>query len=136
MDTIKVTCNDNTEFEIKMEDAIKSGTLKNLIDDIGTDSIIPISTSGDLFKKILKCLTGNVDEELKVYENDSESLIDIVKTSNYLECKDILDKSCELVANMIRGKTTDQIRQSFNLVDDLSQDEKLEIEKLHTEMTQ
>lgn len=39
----------------------------------------------------------------------------MVQAANYLNIESLLDKACQAVANMIKGKTPEEIRQKFNI---------------------
>ncbi|XP_015749368.1 PREDICTED: S-phase kinase-associated protein 1-like isoform X3 [Acropora digitifera] len=51
-------------------------------------------------------------EFLKV---DQGTLFELILAANYLNLKGLLDVTCKTVASMIKGKTPEQIRQTFNL---------------------
>ena len=57
-------------------------------------------------------------------------LFQLISISNYLNYNRLFHTSCQKVANMIEGKTPEQIRKTFNLPDDLTVEEK---EKLYAE---
>ncbi|CAN6220497.1 unnamed protein product [Urochloa humidicola] len=60
---------------------------------------------------------------------DQSTLYDIMLASNYLEIKQLLDLTCQKVADMIKGKTPEQIRQTFGIKNDFSPEEEEEIRK-------
>jgi len=43
-----------------------------------------------------------------------------VKAANYLDIKGLLDVTCKTVANMIKGKTPEEIRKTFNIKNDFT----------------
>jgi len=45
------------------------------------------------------------------------------KAANYLDIKGLLDVTCKTVANMIKGKTPDEIRRTFNIKNDFAPQE-------------
>ncbi|CAL5084162.1 unnamed protein product [Urochloa decumbens] len=49
-----------------------------------------------------------------------DDLYELLLAASYLEIELLLDATCEKVADMIKGKTTRQIRATFNLTDDLT----------------
>lgn len=54
---------------------------------------------------------------------DQEMLFDIILGANYMDIKALLDLSCAKVASMIKGKTPEQIRKTFNIQNDFTPEE-------------
>lgn len=55
--------------------------------------------------------------------------IRVTNAANYLHVKDLLELCCANVASSIRGKTPEQIRDMYNLPNDISPEEKEQIIK-------
>jgi len=53
----------------------------------------------------------------------------LFQAANYLDIKGLLDVTCKTVANMIKGKTPEEIRKTFNIKNDFSQAEEEQVRK-------
>ncbi|KAL6219175.1 hypothetical protein ACLB2K_012381 [Fragaria x ananassa] len=51
------------------------------------------------------------------------------KQANYLNIKELLDLTCQTVADMIKGKTPEEIRRIFNIRNDFTPEEEAEVRK-------
>ncbi|OLL21632.1 E3 ubiquitin ligase complex SCF subunit scon-3 [Neolecta irregularis DAH-3] len=49
--------------------------------------------------------------------------------ANYMDIKPLLDVGCKTVANMIKGKSPEEIRKAFNIVNDFTPEEEAQIRK-------
>ena len=56
-------------------------------------------------------------------EEDLESIFDIIIAANYLDIKSLLDLSCAKIATLIRGKSPEEIRKTFNITKDFTPEE-------------
>ena len=65
-------------------------------------------------------------EFLKV---DQEMLYEIILAANYLNIKPLLDAGCKVVAEMIRGRSPEEIRRTFNSVNDFTPEEEAAIRR-------
>lgn len=50
-----------------------------------------------------------------------------VQAANYLDIKGLLDVTCKTVANMIKGKTPEEIRKTFNIKNDFTEEEEAQV---------
>lgn len=53
----------------------------------------------------------------------------VPQAANYLDIKALLDVGCKTVANMIKGKSPDEIRKTFNIQNDFTPEEEDQIRR-------
>ncbi|XP_074302334.1 SKP1-like protein 1B [Silene latifolia] len=78
--------------------------------------------------------TAAVDEDLKAWDVefvkvDQSTLFDLILAANYLNIKSLLDLTCQTVADMIKGKTPEEIRKTFNIKNDFTPEEEEEVRR-------
>ncbi|KAJ3026457.1 UNVERIFIED_CONTAM: hypothetical protein HDU68_005632 [Siphonaria sp. JEL0065] len=154
---VKLTSSDAHEFTVERAVAERSVLLKNMLEDVGDsdDSPIPLpNVNAVILKKVLEYCEHhktdplpNPDEDkdnldpgrrraddieewdadfIKV---DNEILFEIILAANYLDIKALLDLGCKSVANMIKGKTAQEIRDMFNIENDFTPEEEEQIRR-------
>ncbi|KAJ0039733.1 SKP1-like protein 1A [Pistacia vera] len=74
------------------------------------------------------------EEELKNWDAefvkvDQATLFDLILAANYLNIKGLLDLTCQTVADMIKGKTPEEIRKTFNIKNDFTPEEEEEVRR-------
>merc|ERR1712222_9821 len=122
----------------------------NMVDDSGTYEGIPLPNvkTATLSKVVDYCKyhKDNPPEEIQkplkstnliecgVSEWDSEYvnieqevLFELILAANYLDIKSLLDLTCAKVASMIKGKSTEEIRKQFNIVNDFTPEEEAQV---------
>ncbi|XP_021756180.1 SKP1-like protein 1A [Chenopodium quinoa] len=137
---------DKETFNVDEKAAMLSQTIKNMIEDLG-DSTDPIPlhnvTSKILSKVIEYCNKHAVadnsvavmsDDELKQWDKDflnvnQNTLFDLILAANYMDIKGLLDLTCQCVADMIKGKSPEEIRKHFNIVNDYTPEEEEEVRR-------
>ncbi|ORY80033.1 S-phase kinase-associated protein 1A-like protein [Protomyces lactucae-debilis] len=154
---ITLTSSDNESFQVDLEVAEKSVLIKNMVEDIGEDdTVVPLpNVNANVLKKVLEWCEHhrkdpNPDREddnannalakkqsstdmsewdQKFMAVDQEMLFEIILAANYMDIKPLLDCGCKTVANMIKGKTPDEIRKTFNIVNDFTPEEEAQIRR-------
>ncbi|XP_057541583.1 SKP1-like protein 1B [Amaranthus tricolor] len=139
---------DGETFEVEEQVVLESQTIKHMVEDDCADSVIPLPnvTSKILAKVIEYCKkhvdspkssennVRQVDEELKTWDADfvrvdQATLFDLILAANYLNIKSLLDLTCQTVADMIKGKTPEEIRKTFNIKNDFTPEEEEEVRR-------
>ena len=58
---------------------------------------------------------------------EQEMLFELILAANYMDIKSLLDLTCAKVASMIKGKTPEEIRKTFNIVNDFTPEEEAQV---------
>ncbi|KAG2698295.1 hypothetical protein I3760_07G144700 [Carya illinoinensis] len=144
---ITLKSSDGETFEVDEAVALESQTIKHMIEDDCADNGIPLPnvTSKILSKVIEYCKkhveapkaeerAASLDEDLKTWDAefvrvDQATLFDLILAANYLNIKSLLDLTCQNVADMIKGKTPEEIRKTFNIKNDFTPEEEEEVRR-------
>ncbi|XP_055816817.1 SKP1-like protein 11 [Solanum dulcamara] len=132
---------DNDEFQVEESIAIQSGTIKNMVEDGYTD--IPLmNINSEVLTKILNYLmkhaekTGASEEELKEFDNEFakmsfKKLSVFVFAANFLHISGLMSLLCQTIADKIKNKSVNAVRQIFNITSDYTPEEEAEVRAEH-----
>jgi len=145
---VKLRSSDEEMFEVDLEVANKSQMIRNMLEDTGTDNPIPLpNVTSKILAKVIEYCKYRVDsskgsddkptvsdEEKKQWDLDfvkvdQATLFELILAANYLNIKELLDLTCLTVANMIKGKTPEEIRKTFNIKNDFTPEEEEEVRR-------
>ncbi|CAN6935923.1 hypothetical protein Bca4012_102024 [Brassica carinata] len=149
---IVLKSSDNESFEVDEAVARESQTLAHMVEDDCTDNGIPLpNVTGKILAKVIEYCKKHVDaaaaktesaadggassdDDLKAWDAefmkiDQATLFELILAANYLNIKNLLDLTCQTVADMIKGKTPDEIRTTFNIKNDFSPEEEEEVRR-------
>ncbi|KAK4781366.1 hypothetical protein SAY86_015468 [Trapa natans] len=148
MRRITLMSSDGENFEVDEIVALESQTIKHMIEDDCTDNGIPLpNVNSKILSKVVEYCkkhtdaskpaedrSSNVDNDLKAWDAefvkvDQATLFDLILAANYLHIKGLLDLTCQTVADMIKGKTPEEIRKTFNIKNDFSPEEEEEVRR-------
>ncbi|OAQ99526.1 hypothetical protein LLEC1_02534 [Akanthomyces lecanii] len=156
MSKIWLISNDAATIEVDRVVVERSMLIKNMLEDVGDDAIsqtnpIPIPNVNEaVLRKVIEWCnhhrddpaqaaddesdarkkTTDIDEwDQKFMQVDQEMLFEIILASNYLDIKPLLDVGCKTVANMIKGKSPEEIRKTFNITNDFTPEEEEQIRR-------
>ncbi|ONH94522.1 hypothetical protein PRUPE_7G020800 [Prunus persica] len=95
------------------------------------EEAVAINTLGKMIEYYKKhheeAIDGNWDADfVKV---DQSTLFDLILTGNYRNITSLLDLTCQTVADMIKGKTLEKIRETFNIKNDFMTEKEEEVHK-------
>ena len=106
---------------------VRSAVMKNILEwcEHYKDTEFPDEDQEDDSKK-----SAPIDPWDKTFLNvDQEMLYEIILAANYLNIKPLLNSGCKIVAEMIRGKSPEEIRKTFNIVNDFTPEEEAAIRR-------
>jgi len=155
LDKVLLQSSDGVQVQVDREVAERSILLKNMIEDLGEENVgsqpvplpnvneavlrkviewcehhrkDPIQTNDDESESRKK--TTDIEEwDQKFMQVDQEMLFEIILAANYMDIKNLLDVGCKTVANMIKGKSPEEIRKTFNITNDFTPEEEEQIRR-------
>ncbi|XP_020152728.1 SKP1-like protein 1 [Aegilops tauschii subsp. strangulata] len=155
---ITLKSSDGEEFQVEEAVAMESQTIRHMIEDDCADNGIPLpNVDSKILSKVIEYCKKHVQaspkladstdasssistaaaapaEDLKSFDAefvkvDQATLFDLILATNYLNIKGLLDLTCQTVADMIKGKTPEEIRKTFNIKNDFTPEEEAEIHR-------
>merc|ERR1712038_61888 len=142
MSLIALQSCDGQVFPVNIDIARQSVTLRNMIEDLGIEDldeneIVPLpNVNAAILKKIIAWCTHYKNDQSESSEWDLEylkiddgTLFELILAANYLDISQLLEVCCKQVANMIKGKSAEEIRARFNIQNDFTKAEEEQIRK-------
>ena len=149
MAIIKLKSSDGEVFDTETEVVKCSGTIRTMLEDCGfddnnqDDAVIPLANvESAILRRVLQWAqyhkndpiptddedkskrTDNIsDWDTDFLKIDQATLYQIILAANYLDIKGLMDSACKTVANMMKGKTSEEIRKTFNILNDMAEAE-------------
>ena len=141
---------DGQKFEISVKAAMRSQIMKESIMGNNQEEIEfnANNIKGDILKKIVEYLEHYENEEPKEIERplpslnfkecvdewdynfidvDINTIFKIINASNYLNIPPLLELSSAKMASIIKGKTTEEVRQLFGIQNEFTPEEEQQI---------
>jgi S-phase kinase-associated protein 1 len=154
MPTIKLQSSDGEIFEVDVDIAKQSVIIKTMLEDLGMDESedepVPLpNVNAAILKKVIQWASFHKDDpaapeddenkekrtddisswDTEFLKVDQGTLFELILAANYLDIKGLLDVTCKTVANMIKGKTPEEIRKTFNIKNDFTPAEEEQVRK-------
>lgn len=138
-------------FPVPVEVAKMSELVSQMIDDETEDELpeIPLpNVKASILQKVIEFCTQYKKEPMQDIEKPLKSsvmaevvqkwyadfvsveqpvLFELILAANYMDIKPLLDLTCATVASMIKGKTPEEIRRTFNITNDFSPEEEAQV---------
>jgi len=150
---VKLVSKEGETFEVPLAVARMSELVKTMIDDEAEDDDespdIPLpNVKADVLKKVIEFCKHHREEAMNDIEKPLKSanisdvvqkwyadfvnveqvlLFELILAANYMDIKPLLDLACATVASMIKGKTPEEIRRTFNITNDFSPEEEAQV---------
>ncbi|PWA54618.1 hypothetical protein CTI12_AA430770 [Artemisia annua] len=142
---IVLKASDGETFEVEEIVALKSQTINHMIEDGCADSAIPLpNVTSNILSKVIEYCKKHVEtpktedkvseEDLKSFDAefvkvDQATLLNLILAANYLNIKELLDLTCQTVADMIKGRSVEEVRKTFNIKNDFTPEEEEAVRK-------
>ncbi len=130
---ISLKTSDDKEYQIDRNVIIQSQLIKKMLEDLENIETIPLeninSSTFDIIleyanlhkndvipeEPVEKSIDDLTEEDLQLLDIDHKKLFEVIVAANYLDFPALLDTGCRIVAKRIRGKTVEQIQETFEI---------------------
>ena len=151
---MKLQSSDGENFEVDVEIAKVFNIIKTMIEDLGLDEDddepVPLpNVNGAILRKVIEWATHHKNDppppeddenrekrsddidawDQEFLKVDQGTLLELILAANYLDIEGLLDVTCKTVASMIKGKTTEEMRKTFNIMNNFTPEEEEQIRK-------
>ena len=139
---LSIRSNDGPIFVVGKAVANMSGIVRGMLDDLGDDVQVelPNVTKAAMARTLEYCInhqrindatvdaaaTKQMGHDLMAeISHDMSALLELTNVANYLDIEELRDAACDFLAQMIDGKSTEEIRVLLNMASDFSEEEEL-----------
>ena len=150
--TIHLVSQEGEKFKVSLDIAKMSELVKTMFDtDQPEDEIqeMPLpNVKSSILSKVIEFLTHYKGEPMTEIEKplkssimnevvqewyadfinvEQETLFELILAANFMDILPLLELSCATVASMVKGKTPEEIRQHFSIVNDFTEAEEARV---------
>ena len=144
-DSLKLMSQEHEAFEVPKKVALMSELVKTMVEGDKDEKEIPLpNVKSAVLTKVVEYMRYHCDKPADEIEKplksanmaevvsqwdadfvdvDQELLFELILAANYMDIKPLLDLTCAKVASMIKGKSPEQIRKTFNIQNDFTPEE-------------
>ncbi|XP_064489979.1 S-phase kinase-associated protein 1-like [Ornithodoros turicata] len=148
---IKLQSSDGEVFDVDVQTAIVSGTLRTMLEDLDRmkrnedEEVVPLlNVKAAILRKVIQWATYHRDELMVVVEEnsytvsswdaeffnvDQATLYELIRVADYLDIKGLLEAACKMVARTLSGKSTEEMRRLLGIKSDMTSSEELQVKK-------
>uniref|UniRef100_A0A0E0G4Y5 SKP1-like protein n=1 Tax=Oryza nivara TaxID=4536 RepID=A0A0E0G4Y5_ORYNI len=130
---ILLISSDGQHFQVTESEASMSKLVSNMIEDECTENGVPLpNVASNVLAKVLEYCKKHAaaataediavkDQELKSFDAsfidvDNTMLFGLILAANYFNVPSLLDLACQHMADLIKGKTVQEIRDTFGII--------------------
>jgi len=146
---ITLVSSDGEKFQINEKAARRSQLIRGVIDDFPDDPEVPLhNVKSNILEKIIKYLEIYKDTEPREIERplpsnnynecvdawdyqfidlELDQIFEIILSANYMDIKPLMELASSKVASIIKGKSPEDIRKTFNIQNDFTPEEEAQI---------
>ncbi|ORX67023.1 E3 ubiquitin ligase SCF complex, Skp subunit [Linderina pennispora] len=144
---VKLVSAEGAVIDVDRDIIEQSALIRNILQDVGdTGEPIPVpNVSGPILSKVIEYCTHHRDEPERRMRSDTlgsdsdrgfdhnfckvdqGTLFDIILAANFLDIQPLLDVACLTVAYMMKGKSVEEIRSTFNVQNDFDEEEEAKV---------
>ena len=146
---ITLVSSDGEKVEISSKAVQRSVLVKGIIEDYPDDAEVPLNNvKSNILKKIKEYLEHYQESDPKEIERplasqnyqdcvepwdyefinvDLDLIFEIILAANYMDIKPLLELASSKIASIIKGKTPEEIRKTFNIQNDFTPEEEQQI---------
>lgn len=138
---VTMVSSDGVKFCVPLDAATQSVMIRDMIDDMAAEDIgdlpLPNVDAASLSSVVKYAVKHHNDKHADLRGWDAEyvgsmstsELFNVVLAANYLNIPPLLDLTCQAIADLIRGKTADEIRQILGIINDMTVEEEEEVKR-------